>query len=305
LPAGEIDDPRLHGEVFFAGGEQFLHGGGRFVDQGKEDIVGQERFGHYSILQETDNRQHTHSWIDIPSAKVAMRFLDLTLPRLAENLALDEALLLGAEESEGDELLRFWTWPQFAVVLGAGGVIADDVNEAHSVPIARRSSGGGTVLLGPGCLLFSLVLDIDRAPELTQINPSYRWILDRVARALAGLQRGIQFAGTSDLAVAGRKFSGNSQQRKRRFLLHHGTILHGFDLDAVGRYLKLPPRRPDYRGDRPHREFLMNLASEPDEIRRCLREEWRAEEKEPDWPEKLVRQLVVEKYSTVEFIRRR
>src|SRR5262245_47523131 len=188
-----------------------------------------------------------------------MLFLDLTLPSLAENLALDEALLLRAEEGEGSELLRFWSWPQFAVVLGAGGVIADDVNETacdtDGVPMARRSSGGGTVLLGQGCLLFSLVLNMERAAELTQINASYRWILNRIASALTTLQRDIEFAGTSDLAVGGRKFSGNSQQRKRRFLLHHGTILHGFDVDAVGRYLKMPSRRPDYRGDRPHHKF--------------------------------------------------
>src|SRR5690242_6471927 len=73
-----------------------------------------------------------------------MQFFDLILPRLAENIALDEALLLRAEEGDGGEVLRLWTWPNFAVVLGAGGVVADDVNvaacEADGVPIARRSS---------------------------------------------------------------------------------------------------------------------------------------------------------------------
>ena len=89
-----------------------------------------------------------------------MHFLDLTLPDLAENLALDESLLLDAERGGGGETLRLWAWPNYAVVLGAGGVIADDVNEtacaADGVPLARRASGGGTVLLGPGCLLYSL-----------------------------------------------------------------------------------------------------------------------------------------------------
>jgi hypothetical protein len=37
-----------------------------------------------------------------------MHLLDLTLPDAAANLALDEALLLGAEESEGPALLRLW-----------------------------------------------------------------------------------------------------------------------------------------------------------------------------------------------------
>src|SRR5881227_672827 len=125
-----------------------------------------------------------------------MLYLDRTLPSLAENLALDEALLLEAEAG-GPEVLRVWQWPTCAVVLGAGGRIADDVQEercrADGVPLARRSSGGGTVLLGPGCLLYSVVLDYQRDPALTQIVPSYRYVL---ARIVAGLR-----ALASDLAV--------------------------------------------------------------------------------------------------------
>ena len=52
-----------------------------------------------------------------------MRLLDLTLPIAAENLALDEALLLAAEESGAGEVLRLWELPSLAVVLGAGGSV--------------------------------------------------------------------------------------------------------------------------------------------------------------------------------------
>ena len=48
-----------------------------------------------------------------------MFVLDATLGALAENLALDEALLLAAEAG-GPEVLRLWEWPSPAVVLGAG-----------------------------------------------------------------------------------------------------------------------------------------------------------------------------------------
>src|SRR5262249_47061978 len=119
-----------------------------------------------------------------------MHFLDLTSPSPAENLALDEALLLAAEAGASGAVLRLWEWPHPAVVLGTGCRLAEDVNEpaclADGVPVLRRSSGGGTVLLGAGCLCFSLVLSYDRDPALTQIASSYVYIFDRILRALAG-----------------------------------------------------------------------------------------------------------------------
>src|ERR1700730_2569166 len=108
-----------------------------------------------------------------------MRFLDLTLATLAENLALDEALLLEAEAC--GEVLRVWEWQQPAAVLGAGCRLAEIIDEkaqfSNALPIARRSSGGGTVLLGRGCLCYSLVLSYTRASELAEIQPSYAYVL--------------------------------------------------------------------------------------------------------------------------------
>src|SRR5438874_7560028 len=153
-----------------------------------------------------------------------MRLLDLTLPEAAANLALDEGLLLEAEAGRGGEVLRLWEWPSPAVVLGAGGSINDDVDAdncaADGVPILRRSSGGGTVLLGAGCLCYSWVVRYDRGPELREIHSSYSWILSLIAEALTGLLPEITVAGISDLASEGLKFSGSSQQRKRDHLLH-------------------------------------------------------------------------------------
>src|SRR5262249_51556743 len=146
-----------------------------------------------------------------------------------------EALLLEAEGGRNGGVLRVWQWPQAAVVLGSGCRLAEDVDEAAcrsgGVPILRRSSGGGTVLLRTGCLCYSLVLSYDRSAGLRDIRASYCYILGRMGDALADILPGIVCAGTSDLAAGGRKFSGNSQQRKRSFLLHHGTILYNFDLD--------------------------------------------------------------------------
>jgi lipoate-protein ligase A len=238
-----------------------------------------------------------------------MRYLDLTLPDPADNLALDEALLLRAESGESGEVLRVWEVAQPVVVLGAGCKWADEAHDANctadGVPILRRSSGGGTVLWGRGCLLYSLVLNYDRSPHLREIGSSYAYILERIAVAMRDRIPDIRPAGTSDLAVGERKCSGNAQQRKRRHLLHHGTLLYDFDLAQVGRYLLPPPRQPEYRAGREHTAFLCNLPLTADELKRRLRERWRATPDGDDYPVELVRQLVAEKYGQANWNRRR
>lgn len=237
-----------------------------------------------------------------------LALLDHTAPTLNENLALDEALLLAAEAGTGGEVLRFWEWPKFAVVLGAGGSVRIDVNEeacrAAGVPIHRRASGGGTVLLGRGCLLFSLVLSYDRAAELRDVTASYRWILGRVRDALRPVAP-LEAAGLSDLAWAGRKVSGNAQQRKARHVLHHGTLLHAFDLPAISRFLNAPEREPAYRSGRDHDSFVANLPADATALKRILANVFEAVPGPPADTTEVVTHLLDGKYTSDEWVRRR
>ena len=236
-----------------------------------------------------------------------MKLLDYTLPTPAENLALDEALLIAAEDG-GDEVLRLWGLDTYAVVVGSGGSVVIDVDRAacaaDGVPVLRRSSGGGTVVLGPRCLCFSLVLKYDAAPRLNEIPASNRYILGRVVRALAPVISAA-VEGTSDLAASGVKFSGNAQQRKRVSFLHHGTLLCGFDLGRVSRYLNAPERQPDYRRDRAHAEFVTNLPASTEEAKRLLVAEWRPGGEYAPVPLEQVAELVSQKYSRDEWTYRR
>jgi lipoate---protein ligase len=235
-----------------------------------------------------------------------MRLLDRTMPTLIENLALDEALLLEAEAGAGD-LLRFWEWPDPAVVLGAGGQRHAEVDVPRcrhdGVPIVRRASGGGTVLLGRGCLLYSLVLSMIDHPELADLRASYRVIGKRLMTAFAEV--GTEVDGQSDLVVAGRKFSGNAQQRKRSHLLHHGTLLHAFDIARIADYVTHPPRMPEYRQGRPHADFVANVPMSVERIKTQLAEAWQASETTTEVPMEMVERLVHEKYGRQSWHERR
>ncbi len=224
------------------------------------------------------------------------------------NLAVDEALLLEAEAQKRGETLRLWECPTPAVVIGSGGKLAEEINEpacrAANTSFCRRSSGGGTVVLGPGCLCYSLVLSLEARPYLEGITPSYQWILQEVGRALKGICKA-STNGSSDLEFEGRKFSGNAQQRKRLYILHHGTLLYDFDIGSIARLLPHPPREPEYRKGRDHDSFVENLPVSRSVLVEKLTEVFKAHEPAPVPDAALIRDLVTTKYATADWVRRR
>ena len=160
---------------------------------------------------------------------------------------------------EGERLL-IWEAAHPAVVLPRNGA-ADawaypEACAARDIPILRRDSGGGAVVVGPGCLTYALILSLDARPALSDVTASYSTLLQATADTLAIL--GVTIHST-DLALGGRKFAGHAQRRLRRTLLHHGTILYGLDLGLIDAILPEPLRRPVWRGSRRHREFLTNV----------------------------------------------
>src|SRR6185295_18609309 len=167
-----------------------------------------------------------------------MNFCDLTLPSPEENLACDEALLDLAEEGRGGEVLRIWEPRHYFVVLGYSNKAAVEANlpfcRLHTIPVMRRCTGGGAVLQGPGCLNYSLVLRVTESTPLQSIPAANKFVLRRHQEALAALLRApVEMQGHTDLAIGGLKCSGNSQRRKRRFLLFHGSFLLHLDVSMV------------------------------------------------------------------------
>lgn len=235
-----------------------------------------------------------------------MKYLDYTFPSPNHNLACDEALLLACEAG-GAEVLRFWESPARFVVLGQSNAIAREVNleacRARGVPVCRRISGGGTVVQGPGCLNYALAVRIGRHEALGAIGSANAFVLNRHKNVIQSLTDGrAEVLGISDLALDGRKISGNAQRRKRNALLFHGTFLFGADLDLIAELLPMPPKQPDYRANRSHSQFLTNLDIPAETLKNRLREVWGADEPLLDIPRAAIDELAAKKYSLEEWI---
>ena len=203
-----------------------------------------------------------------------MHILDYSSDSPAENLALEEVLLDEVEQGRRSDTLRFWESPAPFVVLGTAQKLAQETHEDHcqadGVPIMRRCSAGGCVLQGPGSLNFALFLRYDTVPEVASLHASYAYIGGLLCTALGSLGITATRQGVSDIAIDGRKVSGNAQRRRRHAMLHHGTLLYRADMDAMARYLREPVDRPEYREDRDHSAFLTTLSADPPALREAL-----------------------------------
>ena len=241
-----------------------------------------------------------------------MKYLDRTFPSPAENLACDEALLDWCESGEGAECLRFWESPEPLVVVGYANKVATEANvaacEARKIPILRRCSGGGTVVQGPGCINYTLILPITKDGPLHSIPVANQFIMRHNRAAIDSALRtphsAIAIRGHTDLAIGGRKFSGNSQRRRKHYLLFHGTFLLNFDLTLIGDLLQMPSKEPDYRENRKHADFLTNINVSAEMLKSALQNTWGADLPLINPPLEKIKALTLEKYAAKEWTRR-
>ena len=135
---------------------------------------------------------------------------------------------------------------------------------------------------------------------------AHRFVLGKIADGVASLTgETVTLEGDSDLAIAGRKISGNAQRRRGRAVLVHGTILLGLDVSIVEEVLALPGRRPAYRAGRSHSAFLRNLDLDRDALKVKLRQVWTAKEPAPAPPAHQMRALIEQKYGNDPWLTRR
>src|SRR5262249_6752803 len=197
---------------------------------------------------------------------------------------------------------------------GNSSHLAEEVNlavcRARNIPVLRRASGGATIVTGPGCLMYAVVLAYRGRWHLRDISEAHRFVLEKIAAALqaAGckpqaesgqqaarsLLRAIGRAGISDLPLAeppSLKFSGNSLRCKRNHFLYHGTLLYNFPIDEITGLLKMPSRQPAYRQARGHGDFLTNLPLERGILRQALTEAFGVTDPRIDWPRELTAKL--------------
>jgi len=212
---------------------------------------------------------------------MTLTYLDTPPGPVAQELARDKELMLHVAAGTQPALLRFYEATDEAVVVGVAQQPEQQVDlaacAADGMPVLQRFSGGGTVFIGRGCLVFSVIAPHGPALKPFDVGGAYRLVLACAIATLGRLGVPAVFEPPCDLAVQGRKICGTAQAQKRGVVLVHGSFLVDADLARIARYLREPAVAPAYRAQRAHAAFLCNLAEcgiNRDVLRTALRTGW-------------------------------
>ncbi|MDO9099819.1 MAG: biotin/lipoate A/B protein ligase family protein [Caldisericota bacterium] len=177
----------------------------------------------------------------------------------AENMAMDEALLLGASRT-GIPVLRIYGWAPATLSLGFSQPVSRSVRlseiRARHLAWIRRPTGGRAVLhdmevtysvcAPPGHTLYAMGLEASYECICAPIVAALRTFgLDAslAPRHPSGIPTAACFTapGATDIVVAGRKIVGSAQMRTRIGMLQHGSILLRSDPYKLFAVLPLGP----------------------------------------------------------------
>jgi lipoate-protein ligase A len=146
-----------------------------------------------------------------------------------------------------------------SIIVGKGQNTAEEINpefvKRNRIHVVRRLSGGGAVYHDLGNLNFTFIVNRSgyRAFDFQQFTAP-------IIRTMNALGVSSVFNGRNDLAIEGRKFSGNAQYVRKDRLLHHGTLLVNSNLDDVEKALSVPEDKIKSKGIKSIRSRVANIS---------------------------------------------
>ena len=167
----------------------------------------------------------------------------------AQNMALDEALLLSRLRFASNATLRFFAWAPPTISLGYGqrldGRIDLDAAARMGLGLVRRPTGGSAILHeGPEReVTYSVVAAAGDFPGADDLLGTYRWIGAALCVGLRAVGAPVEMVavqpsdpaampafcfartGSYELEVEGRKLVGSAQRRQGSAFLQHGSVM--------------------------------------------------------------------------------
>lgn len=186
---------------------------------------------------------------------MALNMLHLSGMPIYEQLLLEETLLRADDQNwclinEGS--------PR-SIVMGISGKQEELIDctrvEKDAIPLIKRFSGGGTVIVDENTLFVTLICQKELFPFPAYPEPILRWHEALYKDALQHPQFHLR---ENDFVIGERKCGGNAQYIQKERWLHHTSFLWDYTEGNMD-YLLIPKKMPQYRQARPHTDFLCKL----------------------------------------------
>lgn len=178
---------------------------------------------------------------------------------ILEQLQWEEALLRADQRNWC--LINHGSPP--AIVMGISGqpdqLIEQERLQITPLPIIRRFSGGGTVVVDKHTFFVTFIFNTSALPVAAFPAPIMQW----TAQVYQPLFHFLPFKlHENDYVLGEKKFGGNAQSITKDRWLHHSSMLYDYD-PVLMNCLKIPSKAPLYRKQRSHEDFVC-----------CLRPYW-------------------------------
>jgi lipoate---protein ligase len=188
---------------------------------------------------------------------VTFRLLHLKKWPILDQLRLEEALLRLSPDNYC--ILNEGSIP--SIVMGISGKPEELIDleklASSQVPVIKRFSGGGTVVVDEETLFISFLCQKSLHPFAPYPEPIMRWTEELYKEALSLQEFHLR---ENDYAIGNRKVGGNAQYLRKEKWLHHSTFLWDYKPQLMDLLLH-PKKTPEYRQERDHTAFLTKLSS--------------------------------------------
>ena len=186
-----------------------------------------------------------------------MKFIDnkgITDPMV--NLAIEEYIL--ENFGELDSYLLFYV-NKPSIIIGRNQNTIEEINtdyvEENNIKVVRRLSGGGAVYHDEENLNFSFITK-DDGNSFQNFKKFTQPIVDALNKK--GVPAEMQ--GRNDLAVNGRKISGNAMFSTRGIMFSHGTLMLNSEIEKLSKALKVKKIKIESKGIKSVKSRVANIS---------------------------------------------
>lgn len=177
--------------------------------------------------------------------------------------AVGEAILLARSKKMVPDTLFLYQRDPPACSIGYFQAVENvvDVEECKrlGVDICRRITGGGAIYSDVENLTYNIVVSESNKKIPQDILKSYEVLCGGLVESLKMLGLDARFKPVNDILVDEKKISGSSQTRRKKVVLHHGTLLVKTDIKTMSKVLKVSKEKMSDKTAKSVEERVINL----------------------------------------------